>query len=182
VDKQKHIQLENFGQNKTTANSGLAKGGLTSFVETFVQGSTFVLRINFSAKNPALRQAAKRYKLTDISPFFHCTWFSYFGSLFLTLLLEVLLGLIFFYKNRGDKTLKSYLLTFILANVVTHFSLWVVYSNAFIPLFFLELLIVTIEFMYWKIYLKVSSLKAFLISLLTNFGSWTIGGLLTFFV
>jgi len=121
-------------------------------------------------------------KLTDISPFFHCTWFSYFGSLFLTLLLEVLLGLIFFYKNRGDKTLKSYLLTFILANVVTHFSLWVVYSNAFIPLFFLELLIVTIEFMYWKIYLKVSSLKAFLISLLTNFGSWTIGGLLTFFV
>ena len=61
VDKQKHIQLETFGQNKTTANSGLAKDGLTSFVETFVQGSTFVLRINFSAKNPALRQAAKRH-------------------------------------------------------------------------------------------------------------------------
>lgn len=45
----------------TTANSGLAKGGVSSFVETFVQGSTFVLRMNFSAKNPALRQAAKRY-------------------------------------------------------------------------------------------------------------------------
>lgn len=43
-------------------NSGLAKGGLTCFVETFVQGSTFVLRMNFSAKNPALRQAAKRYR------------------------------------------------------------------------------------------------------------------------
>ena len=43
-----------------TANMGLAKGGLTCFVETFVQGSTFVLRMNFSAKNPALRQAAKR--------------------------------------------------------------------------------------------------------------------------
>ena len=43
------------------ANSGLAKGGLTYFEETFVQGSTFVLRMNFSAKNPALRQAAKRY-------------------------------------------------------------------------------------------------------------------------
>lgn len=42
-------------------NSGLAKGGLTCFVETFVQGSTFVLRMNFSAKNPALRQAANRY-------------------------------------------------------------------------------------------------------------------------
>ena len=46
----------------TTANSGLAKGGVSCFVETFVQGSTFVLRMNFSAKNPALRQAAKRYK------------------------------------------------------------------------------------------------------------------------
>jgi hypothetical protein len=41
-------------------NSGLAKGGLTCFDETFVQGSKFVLRMNFCAKNPALRQAAKR--------------------------------------------------------------------------------------------------------------------------
>ncbi|MBL7800989.1 MAG: hypothetical protein JNL95_09725 [Chitinophagales bacterium] len=48
-------------QRTTTANSGLAKGGVSCFVETFVQGSTFVLRLNFSAKNPALRQAAKRY-------------------------------------------------------------------------------------------------------------------------
>jgi len=46
---------------KTRAcNMGLAKGGLTCFVETFAQGSTFVLRMNFSAKNPALRQAKKR--------------------------------------------------------------------------------------------------------------------------
>ena len=43
-------------------HSGLAKGGVSCFVETFVQGSTFVLRMNFSAKNPALRQAAKRCK------------------------------------------------------------------------------------------------------------------------
>ena len=45
----------------TTANSGLAKGGVSCFVETFVQGSTFVPRMNFSGKNPALRQAANRY-------------------------------------------------------------------------------------------------------------------------
>jgi hypothetical protein len=43
-----------------TANMGLAKGGLTCFVETFVQGSTFVLRMNFCAINPALRQAQNR--------------------------------------------------------------------------------------------------------------------------
>jgi len=36
----------------TTANSGFALWGLTCFVETFVQSSTFVLRMNSSAKNP----------------------------------------------------------------------------------------------------------------------------------
>lgn len=46
---------------KTPYNSGLAKGGLTCFVETFVLKQTFRLRMNFSAKNPALRQAAERY-------------------------------------------------------------------------------------------------------------------------
>jgi hypothetical protein len=42
-------------------NSGLAKGGLTCFVETFVPKQAFVLRMNFSTKNPALRQAANRW-------------------------------------------------------------------------------------------------------------------------
>lgn len=120
--------------------------------------------------------------LTDISPFLYCTWHSYFGSLFLTLFIEVLLGFIFFYKNQRRKTLTGYLLTFTLLNIATHFSLWLIYSHASIPLFFLELLIVLIEFGYWKVYLKVANFKAFLISLLTNFVSWAIGGLSTFFV
>jgi hypothetical protein len=56
-----NIDRQTFMDRKArTANMGLAKGGLTCFVETFVQGSTFVLRMNFSAKNPALRQAANR--------------------------------------------------------------------------------------------------------------------------
>jgi len=49
-------------ERKTTYNSGFAKGGLTCFVEAFVQGSAFVLRMNISAKNPALRQAANRWR------------------------------------------------------------------------------------------------------------------------
>jgi hypothetical protein len=44
----------------TTANSSFALWGLTCFVETFVQGSAFVLRMNFSAENPPQRKAAKR--------------------------------------------------------------------------------------------------------------------------
>ena len=47
--------------NKTAHNSGFALWGLTYFVETFVQGSTFVLRMNSSAKNPPQRKAAKRW-------------------------------------------------------------------------------------------------------------------------
>jgi hypothetical protein len=58
----KHLKLFQNDQrpieSMAAANSGLAKGGLTCFVETFVQGSTFVLRMNIIAKNPALRQAA----------------------------------------------------------------------------------------------------------------------------
>lgn len=40
----------------------MAKGGLTEFEETFVLGSTVVLRMNISAEFPALRQAANRYQ------------------------------------------------------------------------------------------------------------------------
>src|SRR5690606_8118165 len=44
-----------------TANIVLAIGGLNGFVSTEVQNSTFVLRLNVSAKNPAHRQYAARY-------------------------------------------------------------------------------------------------------------------------
>ena len=40
----------------------LPKAGLNGFDWTFVQGSTFVLRLNFCAKNPRLRQYPNRYK------------------------------------------------------------------------------------------------------------------------
>jgi hypothetical protein len=41
----------------------LAIGGLNGFVSTEVQNSTSVLRLKFSAKNPAHRQYAARYML-----------------------------------------------------------------------------------------------------------------------
>ena len=42
-------------------NIVLAIGGLNGFVSTEVQNSTSVLRLKFSAKNPAHRQYAARY-------------------------------------------------------------------------------------------------------------------------
>ncbi len=47
---------------KTTANIGLAIWRVSYFYETFVQGSTVVILLNFSAKNPPHRQAEKRYR------------------------------------------------------------------------------------------------------------------------
>ena len=41
-------------------NSTLAIGGVSSPLDSFVVGSSAVLRLNFCAKNPPLRQAAKR--------------------------------------------------------------------------------------------------------------------------
>mgnify|MGYP006983099698 CR=1 FL=1 len=47
--------------NFTAANIVLAIGGLNGFVSTEVQNSTPVLRIKFSAKNPAHRQYVNRW-------------------------------------------------------------------------------------------------------------------------
>ena len=41
----------------------LPKAGLNGFNWAFVQGSTFVLQLNFSTKNPRLRQYPARYML-----------------------------------------------------------------------------------------------------------------------
>ena len=47
---------------KTAYNIVLAIGGQNGFVSTEVQNSTFVLRLKFSAKSPAHRQYAARYR------------------------------------------------------------------------------------------------------------------------
>ena len=45
-----------------TANIGLAIWRHKCFYETFVQGSTAVIQLNFSAKNPPHRQAEYRWR------------------------------------------------------------------------------------------------------------------------
>ena len=45
-------------ERKATHNSTLAIGGVPSPLDSFVVGSSAVLRLNFCTKNPPLRQAA----------------------------------------------------------------------------------------------------------------------------
>ena len=57
----------------TTTNNGKTErqpvtavwrnGGCSASYDSFVVGSSAVLRLNFCAKNPPLRQAANRYRL-----------------------------------------------------------------------------------------------------------------------
>jgi len=49
------------GQKSTGYNSTYPKGGVSCSADTFVQAESSVLRIKFSGKNPALRQALNRY-------------------------------------------------------------------------------------------------------------------------
>jgi len=49
-----------YGQAGRTDNKVLPKAGLNGFDWTFVRDSTFVLRLNFCAKNPRLRQYPNR--------------------------------------------------------------------------------------------------------------------------
>ena len=62
----------NRHRNSTTTiraagNIGLAIWRLKCYYETFVQGSTAVILLNFCAKNPPHRQAEKRWQKYDVS-------------------------------------------------------------------------------------------------------------------
>ena len=62
IDKNIKTTVELTNETKArTANKLLPKAGLNGFDWTFVQGSIFVLRLNFCAKNPPLRQAENRW-------------------------------------------------------------------------------------------------------------------------
>jgi len=49
----------------TAGNSRFAKAGVSCFYESEVLNSSFVHLMKFSAKNPRLRKAAKRYRALD---------------------------------------------------------------------------------------------------------------------
>ncbi len=61
------LNTDNGLQRQTTEGLLLTavwrNGGCSASYDSFVVGSSAVLRLNFCAKNPPLRQAAKRYLL-----------------------------------------------------------------------------------------------------------------------
>ena len=63
-------------ENRTPAhNIGLAIWRLKCFYETFVQGSTAVILLNFCAKNPPHRQAENRQAVKKLTSFLFKPYF-----------------------------------------------------------------------------------------------------------
>jgi hypothetical protein len=62
----RELNTDNGLQGRTTEGllltAVLHNGGCSASYESFVVGSSEVLRLNFCAKNPPLRQAAKRLR------------------------------------------------------------------------------------------------------------------------
>ena len=50
-----------IGQERQPVTAVWRNGGCSASYDSFVVGSSAVLRLNFCAKNPPLRQAANRY-------------------------------------------------------------------------------------------------------------------------
>ena len=121
--------------------------------------------------------------LKDTSPLLRSAWDKYLLSLFLTLIIELFIcaPFYFFTKNKSV-TKKTFITIFILMNCFTHFSLWFVCSHVAIYIIFLEISVMLIETICWKIFLKKSILMSILISFLTNFGSWIIGGIIGYII
>jgi hypothetical protein len=82
------LNTDNGLQRRTdrtpAANSRFAKAGVSCFYDSEVPNSSFVHLMKFSAENPRLRKAAKRYgagkeKQTEDSFSFIQTWFDFVG-------------------------------------------------------------------------------------------------------
>ncbi len=60
-----------INQEARTANSRFAKAGVSCFYDSEVLNSSFVHLMKFSAENPRLRKAAKRYGQAEKTD---CSW------------------------------------------------------------------------------------------------------------
>ena len=58
--KRKMMNNSDIGQEHQPTTAVWRNGGFSASYDSFVVGSSAVLRLNFCAKNPPLRQAAKR--------------------------------------------------------------------------------------------------------------------------
>lgn len=121
--------------------------------------------------------------LIDTSPLLNIEWYKYFYSLLMTLTIEFLIGTIFFMKHKSvSVSLGQFIISFILINMLTHFSLWFAHSHVRVGVFLLEIVVMCVETVYWKVLLSSTIKKSLLISVVNNLASWLIGGIILLWI
>ena len=136
--------------------------------------------ISFKGDKSFLRFKLEKGKIKDDSPLFYAKWKHYFTSLFITISIEILVLLFLLRKVNVD--LKKIIILIILANLITHPTLWFIDSHFNTYNIILEIGVVVVEFLFLSTLMsKISKINWLNIVLKINLFSWLIGGVLYFF-
>lgn len=119
--------------------------------------------------------------MRDVSPLLYTEWERYFLTFLITIIIELLISLPFTIKHKLV-TKFYFFASFIFINLITHFSLWFIESRAKVSIVILEIIVIIIEYFYWKYFCRFSKSESILISILTNLGSWIIGAIIGYFI
>lgn len=116
----------------------------------------------------------------DSSPLFYRHWSEYFKALFLTIVIEALITLLFWVVIRKNAVL--FLLIQLLCNLLTHPILWYVESHFLADVLLSEAIIIVIESTILAIAFrkKIPIWASILIAVIANSLSWFMGGILMF--
>jgi len=114
------------------------------------------------------------FYLIDKSNYFHFEWSTYFKFLLITIISEVLLGTFIIFIFRRIKLFYVSIAILVL-NLITHFTLWSIYTHFQIGLFWLEIVVIFTEGVFLTYYLKTKLYKSILLSTFLNTISWFLG-------
>lgn len=121
--------------------------------------------------------------LKDISPIFYCSRGVYFIALFITLLTELILGLLIFrIKKESFKNISKskFIITLLIMNLVSHPLLWYIASHSSVNIIVPEIILFIFEaiLLYWL--LKIKFKKVLILSFCLNCFSFIIGGIIKY--
>lgn len=107
----------------------------------------------------------------------YCKWEVYFNSLFITILLELIIILVMLGRNK--KLIPQLIISIIVINLLTHFSLWYVDSRVDFSIVLLEIMVFLIEAILISLLFKskMPFKRIILAIFLANLCSWWLGSL-----
>ena len=122
-------------------------------------------------------------RLRDISPIFYCSGRVYFTALLVTLLTELILGLLIFrIKKESFKNISKsrFIITLLIMNLVSHPLLWYIASHSSVSIVVPEIILFVFEAALLYVLLKIKFKKALVVSFGLNCFSFIAGGIIKY--